>query len=272
MTIRRASGFTLVELLVVILIITVLMGLLLPAVMSAMANARDIECKNNLGQLGKAATNYLSKRTRFPGWANRFQTNNGVINASWQISMLSEIGKADIYNSWAGGQTVTPRVDLFICTADPPASNSSPDNSYVINTGQLNSTNTADGVAFNFFSNPNLYTDASMADGPSNTLLFTENIQAGPYQAANQAQTGFVWYPTLNPSVAQKINGNRDNGSGPRPSSYHSGGVNAAFCDGRVIFLRDSIDYPVYIQLMTSNSAEANTPGGFNYVLNDGDY
>lgn len=38
------------------------------------------------------------------------------------------------------------------------------------------------------------------------------------------------------------------------PSSLHPGGVNVTFCDGRVIFLTDSIENDVYIQLMTSNA------------------
>lgn len=42
------------------------------------------------------------------------------------------------------------------------------------------------------------------------------------------------------------------------PASYHPGGVNVAFCDGRVVFLSDSIDNRAYIQLMTSNRKASN--------------
>ncbi|MEZ6241748.1 MAG: prepilin-type N-terminal cleavage/methylation domain-containing protein [Phycisphaerales bacterium] len=55
---RRGSGFTLVELLIVIFIITLLIGLLAPALGRVRSIARDVACKSNLRQLGAAAANY----------------------------------------------------------------------------------------------------------------------------------------------------------------------------------------------------------------------
>jgi prepilin-type N-terminal cleavage/methylation domain-containing protein len=56
-----------------------------------------------------------------------------------------------------------------------------------------------------------------------------------------------------------------------RPSSNHSGGVNVAFISGRVTFLREDIDYIVYIALMTLNDKKSDSPNP-DFQLEDKHY
>lgn len=60
------TGFTLVELLVVIAVVGTLVALLLPAIQSARESARRSQCTNNLRQIALATHNYESAVKRFP--------------------------------------------------------------------------------------------------------------------------------------------------------------------------------------------------------------
>jgi prepilin-type N-terminal cleavage/methylation domain-containing protein len=69
---KRRSGFTLVELLVVVTIIAILIALLLPAVQMAREAARRALCSNNIRQFGVAMHNCCALYNCFPQAAGYF--------------------------------------------------------------------------------------------------------------------------------------------------------------------------------------------------------
>lgn len=126
----------------------------------------------------------------------------------------------------------------------------------------------------------------STSDGTSTTILLTENLQAGHWYDIDTARIAFglpidakggqvpfgsgAFFEsakrplntefaggTLTTATPQDWQINKDpkaaEGTRPRPSSVHGGGVNVIYCSGSGGFLSDRIDPHVYVKLLTSN-------------------
>ena len=96
------SGFTLIEMLVVIAIIAILAALLLPAVQQSREAARRAQCMNNLMQIGVALNNYMMAHEVLPpGTQNRSgpiqSKEGGGYHMSWISQILPYLEKPYVY-------------------------------------------------------------------------------------------------------------------------------------------------------------------------------
>jgi prepilin-type N-terminal cleavage/methylation domain-containing protein/prepilin-type processing-associated H-X9-DG protein len=87
------------------------------------------------------------------------------------------------------------------------------------------------------------------------------NYINGPFMVCEQAETGCKKFPETGRYPAKPCMPCADErAANARPSSAHSNGVNVAFAGGRVLFLREDIDYKLYRALMTLNDRRSDSP------------
>jgi prepilin-type N-terminal cleavage/methylation domain-containing protein/prepilin-type processing-associated H-X9-DG protein len=184
------KGFTLIELLVVISIIATLIALVTPAVQSARAAARKVQCLNNVKNLAVAVTNYQSNNgDKLPYLVN----GDGSTGDSWCIQLLPLLDSAaiarqirDNRGSIINSTTFVPSLSLRFYTCPDDQNNFRVDGglSYAGNAGYIDSDSW--GGSDGHFAGV-LAPRASMA-----ALTAATNAQKYNVHSA----TGVLWRPT----------------------------------------------------------------------------
>lgn len=206
---KPTSGFTLVELLVVISIIGMLAGLLLPAVNAAREAGRRATCVNQQGQLALALITYEGNKGQLPPMRGQIGSNGTHVNiTSWVGFILPQIELNQLYNNLTNMTATQPdmiKIPVLLCKSAVFTTGEISQMSYVVNGGYQNGAVGSDwaSVAAAGDYEPNALSDAvffdnwapkvnttdlcklksslsyvSAGNGGSNTVLLSENLQA----------------------------------------------------------------------------------------------
>lgn len=283
-TLRPPTGFTLVELLVVIAVIGILVGLLLPAVQMAREAARAASCKNNLKQVGLALHLYHDTFQELPaGWIA--DEPEGPPGWGWSSAILPQLEQEAVAKTMIrrnlpiadpANQAAREHVlKILLCPTDGNthqfmigAEDSTTENidegtpvfrvarsNYVgVHGTEEIEDNPSKGKGV-FFHNSRI-NFADIRDGLSNTFIVGER---------NSKLGGSVWTGVIE-GVAEpmaRIVGIADHTPNTPTAhfddfaSYHPSGVHFLLGDGSVSRIHDTIDHAVYQALCTRAGRES---------------
>lgn len=331
---QQRNGFSLIELLVVIIVIGLLVALILPAIQSSCVGSRKLTCLNNMRNVGLGVINFSSGANSElpllvdPNMENASENANAAYdNLSWCITVLPFLDHVGFRQRWdataslaaQSGATAEQiraladlnqiRFPLLSCPDDQ--SNTDPGAlSYAVNVGYVTANyhsandvahrpdssdggldgdvaTTADipvkfatGVFWRPYESRMSLDIISEADGLAQTLMLSENLQAGEWADQDTGSLGFgvdlqgvyssgtttlalpSGFNLRNPTSAtdSRIGSNLTAAKATawRPSSNHpSGAVNVIFCDGSGKSFTPQMDPGVYSRLLT--------PAGLQY-------
>ncbi|MEQ9065183.1 MAG: DUF1559 domain-containing protein [Gimesia chilikensis] len=96
------AGYTIVELLVATAVISLLIGLTLPAIQTARNSARQAQCLNRMRNLGIALLQNNDTAQRFPACGYFGDGTPATFGQyrSWIVDILPYLDQANIYNQW----------------------------------------------------------------------------------------------------------------------------------------------------------------------------
>jgi prepilin-type N-terminal cleavage/methylation domain-containing protein len=240
------DGFTLIELVIVVVIIAILIGLLLPASRRTCEAAERTKCYNNLRELVMALHSYRLASGSDPSVAGVFPTGcigpraNPEERLGWMVALLPYLGQdalyrqLDVEKAFAENlPAVQTRVKIFECPASKEPAMADAVTTYVAMAGiGLDAASQPEGAAGNGFMGYDRLTSlATIKDGTSNTIALMETRSGlGPW-----ARGGTSSLRGFDP-------GDLPVGGDKRPFGGHVGGMSAVMADGSVRFISSSID------------------------------
>ncbi|MBX3452053.1 MAG: DUF1559 domain-containing protein [Planctomycetaceae bacterium] len=163
----RRAGFSLLELLTVLAVITVLLALLLPAIQRARSTARMLECRSRLHQIGIATHSYVEMFETFP--------SGGVGTLGCLYALLPYMDQASVFQrteaiaDLRAKMAAIPVIPAYLCPEDP-TDKSNNVASYSTNKGLLRAVGQMRGFVFEPVK------PADVTDGLSQTAFASEQI------------------------------------------------------------------------------------------------
>jgi hypothetical protein len=203
-----------------------------------------------------------------------------------QLQVNVNAPRPDVW--WVGDPppAIPTRIDALICPSDLSNDDDVAKTSYLCNGGRPDNTSPSpntlpfdwpeNGVFCNRLhgrNDPHQINQMTppIRDGEANTLMLAENVNAQVWNRSPQEYHAcIVWRDpddTLGNEPWPWIPLNKDfinpvaDYAHARPSSYHPTGFNIVKCDGSTQFVAATIQYGVYMQLMTSQGARYLEPG-----------